>query len=322
MRSRSSRVGFGSRPAPVARFLLLAALCWRRPSSAAHAAVKAPYGSAHKTFSGPFDSSDPRVDVFYPTGTPAGRRFTLVAWAHGLWGGGDIDWVAYTPMLKQWAAHGFVIVAPRACNNGCHDSCVSIPGGPECFGTYYLQQIEALKWVNGKNLTEDAAALLNPLVNHTHGYGIGGHSMGGQATLFSGSYANATENKIRAAIMMHPYTHEFPSLMVPFLVMTGDADGTALPSVSRKIFETRAGNGASRDRGFVNKKGASHLEPLFWLNDEALATFSAAFMKIHVEQVTHDEHANYTALIYGNGSGSLCGGGDGEMVECDVKSAR
>jgi dienelactone hydrolase len=277
-----------------------------------------PFGAARQTFTGPFDSSDARVDVYYPTtGLAEGRVVPLVSFAHGLLGGGDVMNAAYIPMLLQWAKYGFVVVAPRACSTGCKDTCVTLPGGdPACFGTFYEQQLLAIDWVR-EGLSADAKALLEPLVNHSVGYGIAGHSMGGQATLFSSSAANATKYNVKAAVAMHPYTHAFPAPTVPFLVFTGDKDKIAPENISKKLYTTPGG---CSQRGFVNKHGANHLEPLFWNNQNALAAYGAAWMKVHLEQVPGgvQDGINYTDLVYGRGNASLCGGGDGAMVECDL----
>ena len=123
---------------PCLLFLAAARIC-------AAALPRPPFGSAWRTFTGPFDSSDPRADVYYPTGLPKGRAVPLLSFSHGLLGGGDVFSSAYIPLLLQWAKYGFVIVAPRACSKGCADTCVTLPGGdPKCFGTYYEQQLRAM----------------------------------------------------------------------------------------------------------------------------------------------------------------------------------
>ena len=297
---------------PCLLFLAAARIC-------AAALPQPPFGSAWRTFTGPFDSSDPRADVYYPTGLPKGRAVPLLSFSHGLLGGGDVFSSAYIPLLLQWAKYGFVIVAPRACSKGCADTCVTLPGGdPKCFGTYYEQQLRAIEWV--RNGTEgDVKEFFLPLVDHKAGYGIAGHSMGGQATLFSSSGTNSTGHNIKAAVAMHPYTHAFPAPTVPFLVFTGDDDKIAPENISKRVFLTPGGV-ARAQRGFVNKQGANHLEPLFWNNQNALAAYSAAWMKLYVEDVPGgvQDGINYTDLVYGGGHTSLCGGGDGMMVECDI----
>lgn len=63
-------------------------------------------------------------------------------------------------------------------------------------------------------------------MNWGGGVGVIGHSMGGQASLFSSSY-NASTYNIKAAVMLHAFTHTYPAPKVPFIVFTGDKDTTA-----------------------------------------------------------------------------------------------
>merc|ERR1719329_684435 len=89
------------------------------------------------------------------------------------------------------------------------------------------------------------------------GVGVAGHSMGGQATLFSSSALGAGYN-IKAAVMHHAYTHSFPAPEVPFLAFTGTRDLTASPSMTHGFYNA---SGASPVKGLVNKAGANHQEP-------------------------------------------------------------
>lgn len=81
--------------------------------------------------------------------------------------------------------------------------------------------------------------------------------MGGQATLFSAAY-NGTQYRISAAVMYHAFTHTYPAITsVPFLTFTGTLDTTAPAEMAEKIF---GANGASSNRGIINKVGADHHE--------------------------------------------------------------
>lgn len=82
--------------------------------------------------------------------------------------------------------------------------------------------------------------------------------MGGQATLFSAAYNASTQN-IKAAAMLHAFTHTYPAITnVPFLTFTGTEDTTAPPEMAQKVFDA---TGASSVRGIINKIGANHHEP-------------------------------------------------------------
>ena len=83
--------------------------------------------------------------------------------------------------------------------------------------------------------------------------------MGGQATVFSSSYNNASAYDIKAAVIQHAFTHEHPAPQIPFLAMTGSSDTVADPADTEKYFNA---SGANPHRGLVNKKGATHMEPV------------------------------------------------------------
>ena len=98
------------------------------------------------------------------------------------------------------------------------------------------------------------------------------------------------------------------------MAFTGTLDATAPPEMAREIFNA---DGACAIRGLVNRKGTDHHEPSTHYNP-ALATFTVAWFKLHVDGTPSSLGMDWEALIYGEGSDSLCGGGDGEMAECSV----
>jgi hypothetical protein len=116
----------------------------------------------------------------------------------------------------------YVIASPRACDIGCADDKASLPDDPLGFAHYYMQQLKAIDWA--KTVPDDVFKT----VNFTAGVGIAGHSMGGQATVFSASYQNASDHGIKAAVMHHAFTHEYPGPSIPFLAMTGAVHCAAL----------------------------------------------------------------------------------------------
>jgi hypothetical protein len=121
-------------------------------------------------------------------------------------GGGDVDRLAYDPLLSRLASFGFVVASPRQCSMGCLEDCKTLDGDPPCFGRYYHQQLDVFSWArnyssaDSRNVSGSPADVLSR-VNHSMGYGVAGHSMGGQATLFSSSFHNASEQHIKAAVM-------------------------------------------------------------------------------------------------------------------------
>ena len=151
------------------------------------------------------------------------------------------------------------------------------------------------------------------------GVGVAGHSMGGQATLFSSSFDNATKYDIRAAVLHHAYTHSFPSPTVPFLDFTGEED-TIAPAASMGLPIYLAADGSDLQRGYVDKTFAGHHEPDITSLDrngiQLLAQFSAAWFKLYLDRTPSMYGIDFHDMIYGDGPEGMCSGGDGSMTAC------
>lgn len=69
----------------------------------------------------------------------------IVRYAHGFGDGGDHVMGHYTgtthPLLEELASWGYVVLAPRSCDEGCLLSCKTLRDDPPCFGRYYEQQV-------------------------------------------------------------------------------------------------------------------------------------------------------------------------------------
>jgi hypothetical protein len=260
------------------------------------------------------DSSDSRIDVFYPT-TPG--SYPLIAYAHGWKAGNPSE--DYKSLFDALVSFGYIVAAHRACDLGCVDDNASLPLDPNGFAHYYKQQLLTIEWAKAAALAEHP--VLRQL-NLTNGVGIAGHSMGGQSTVFSSSFNNASEHGISAAVMHHAYTHDYPPPQIPFLAFTGKEDDLASHRCTKRYYEA---SGGSPTKGFVNKKRhADHHEPeenylhLGSAYNPRLAQFTAAWFKLHLEKKTREFGVDFAKLIYSNSSTSLCGGGDGKMVHCEV----
>ena len=101
--------------------LLVAHTASTQASSSPLPSTAALYSTSRTTYRVPtMDITDKTVDVYYPSGaTASGRRFPLISFAHGLAGGGSVDWLAYNPLLSHIASHGYIVASPRACDLGC-----------------------------------------------------------------------------------------------------------------------------------------------------------------------------------------------------------
>mmetsp|Transcript_22367 Transcript_22367/g.65615 ORF Transcript_22367/g.65615 Transcript_22367/m.65615 type:complete len:208 (-) Transcript_22367:284-907(-) len=159
-----------------------------------------------------------------------------------------------------------------------------------------------------------AAAAAGLPINVSAGVGVAGHSMGGQATIFSAAY-NGSSHRIQAAAMHHAYTHSYPAIpSVPFLLFTGTHDAVAPPRFAQRQYDASSANPR---RGLVNKDGADHHEPSMHYNP-FLALASAAWFKVYLDGTPDAPLGPTTAeqLLFGAGGASLCGGGDGRMAKC------
>lgn len=276
----------------------------------AQAVPTGPYGSTTVQFTvETLDRTSHTLDVTYPTGTAAaGRSFPLVSYTHGL---GDKGASSYPRLFSDLASWGYVIAAPLSCKDGCLSDCKTNLGDPPCFGDYYKESFKVIEWARSSQV---AASL--PL-NRTSGVAVAGHSMGGQAALLAASDANVSSYGIKAALMHHAYTHIYPAIStVPFLAFTGTEDFTAPPAMADKFFAAAT----VPQRGLVNSRGANHHEPTTDYRPE-MALFSTAWLKVHLDQTPESDGMHWDDLIYGTGSDSLCGGGDGPLAECTLLPA-
>lgn len=137
------------------------------------------------------------IDVFFPEERPDNHtKFKFISYAHGDGGGDIFEPLGYFPLFYELASFGYYIAAMRACDVGCRDDRTTLPRDPPAFGHFYMQQLKLISWA--KNLSENDQTFVD--VDFSNGVGIAGHSMGGQATVFSSSYRNASDYDIRAAV--------------------------------------------------------------------------------------------------------------------------
>lgn len=145
--------------------------------------------------------------------------------------------------------------------------------------------------------------------------------MGGQSTVFSSSFSNASNHGIVVAAFHHAFTHEYPAPQIPFLAFTGKEDDVASHTMSEDVFNAAGG---CTTKGLVDKKDANHFEPEdpFFPEEhcynDLLPQFTAAWFKLHLEKKTTEFGIDFQEMIFGNGTKSICGGGDGDMAKCEV----
>jgi len=295
-------------------------------------AILGPYTTSLKAFSLNSDIQNPqedKVSVWYPSGVAAGSNITFdqsnfkfISYAHGMFGGGSLDIPAYNDLLHSMASFGYIIGGTHQCSVGCFDDCVSLKKDPPCFGNYYKKQLNVIDWAKECSVGDSDCAEPFVHVDWSEGVGIAGHSMGGQATVFSSSYGNPEQYDIRAAVMHHAFSHTFPAPTIPFLDFTGEKDSTApADTMGVPIYESADGSGLHR--GLVDKTMANHHEPDITCRDrngiKLLAQFSAAWFKLYLDKTPQDFGLDFKEMVYGAGSGGLCSGGDGDMTRCSVE---
>ena len=183
-------------------------------SAADPAPIFGPYSASSKVieFAG-MDSSDQLIDVFFPSGPASvGLTFPLLCYAHGDSSSTPAD--HYPDLFEALVSWGYIVVAPRACPTGCHDDRTSLPLDPSGFAHYYEQQLKAIAWAKNQSALPGGDPALVTL-DVSRGVAIAGHSMGGQATLFSAADADAlATHDIRVAVMHHAFTHTNPPPLV------------------------------------------------------------------------------------------------------------
>merc|ERR1712232_832442 len=213
-----------------------------------------PFKTARKQYTVEgMDRTSSKVDVWYPTGTS--EQFPFISYSHGNTAGGTKLVSDYALLLSTMASYGYIIAAHESCDTGCADDRASDPlPDPPRFKNMYKEQLKVIDWAKAQGAGGDAVL---SKVNFDIGIGIAGPSMGGQATVKSSSSLGAGHG-IKAAVMHHAYTHVYPPPTVPFLAFTGTLDTIAFPIQTQRFYNAE---GANPIKGYVNKAGATHIEP-------------------------------------------------------------
>lgn len=277
-------------------------------ASAVSVSAAGPHGTARKQYSVTgMDSTSNKVDVWYPK--DAGS-YPFISYSHGNTAGGSKTVGDYDVLLSTMASYGYIIAAHESCDTGCAQGGTDILNPPG-FKDMYKEQLKVIDWA--KQQSDDVFSN----VNFEIGVGISGHSMGGQATMkASGSLGMG--HGIKAAVMHHAYSiNVYNAPLVPFAAFTGSADVIATPGQTTAFYSKAAD---SLPRAYINKAGASHLEPNFGSAD--LGVYTAAWFKNFLDETPQADGNDYFEMIFGNGPTSLCNGGDGDMTACEVHNGQ
>jgi len=213
------------------------------------------------------------VVVVYPKNLNG--TYPLISFAHGFMTGGPITYALHTGILKGMASHGYIVAATKSCMTGCREG---------RWDYYWEEQLKVLEWARG--MREDP---ILAHINHGIGYGIAGHSMGGQAT--ARSTTRALEHNVKAAILLHPFAdmneHIGANFQVPTAGFTGTLDGCCGEEETRHYLED-----ATVPTTLATIRGGLHTEPN--KPNSRWEAYMAAWFKIYVE----GDRGTYFDLIY------------------------
>jgi len=296
--------------------------------SASAEAFLGPYTPARKFYDvNNFDGSKSgQIDVYYPKDAKAGETFPLISYAHGAAGGGSVDILGYTHLFNDIASYGFVIAAPNLCNMGCSDkemhpyadcnpAAQATSGG---WSTWFGQIFKTIEW--SQNQTAAGDSVLS-LVKHDVGYGIAGHSMGGQATTWAAHDDCAARWNIKAAVNHHgaggAIGKEQAAVNItttPFAAYTSSGDGCC-----EKPTVVDYDNAKVTPKVLRDITGSSHLEPVLEPGlgyNPNLAQYTAAFFKIYLAQDAEDVDTFRDMIFNEDSETHICK--SQEMTRCEV----
>lgn len=179
-----------------------------------------------------------------------GKPFSVIIFAHGLDSNGPI----YQPLLEQWAAAGFVVVAPTF-----PLSSITAPGGASTVDD--IAQPGDLSFVLTKvlGLSAQKGNVLSGMID-SHRIAAVGHSLGAMTVLAWSEDTCCEDHRIDAAVIFDGVEADFGQgtffggHTVPILVVHGTADQTIPYANGRKIYDD-----AKPPKFLVSLIGAPHV---------------------------------------------------------------
>jgi pimeloyl-ACP methyl ester carboxylesterase len=242
-------------------------------------------------FTGVLHDSNSEAVVVYPKKILEEENneevFPMLVFAHGFLAGGFYTHYLYRALLDGVASFGFIVVAPRSCIAGCRD--------------YYNEQLKVIDWVNNNMASVNDSVF--QFVNRTAGYGVFGHSMGGQATMQALTFAD--EHDICAGVVLHPAPIRNPQDMkAPAAFFTGRSEERN----TRPMYEASPAN----PKAYARMLRGLHTEPNFGTTKWSM--YVAAWFHI----LLNNDDGYYYNLIYGNEPDSLCGGSIPMANDCEA----
>jgi dienelactone hydrolase len=222
------------------------------------------------TFPGSPSRSLPTLVIYPERNAHDHHRYPLIEFSHGFTATGP----AYEPLLRKWAAAGYVIAAPTfPLSNG------GAPGGPDIFD--YVNQPADVSFVITQMLALDGDRS-SPLYHNidTKDIGVAGHSLGAITTLGVAYNSCCQDPRIDAAVPISGLELPFPGgsfftgPAVPLLLIHGTNDHTVGYGASVNAYAD-----AAAPKFFLTLTGAPHT-PFFgvWgptIDNTVIAFFDA-----------------------------------------------
>lgn len=197
-----------------------------------------------------------------PDARAAARRFPLVLWAHGNSARGAVP----PPVVQQWAAAGYVVVAP------------DFPVSSRARSTLdaiddWAAQPGDVRFVLDQVMRPDAFGGLGRSIDRRH-VGLAGHSLGAM-TVLATAYGPAPDPRVDAVISLSgipllPGT-DVTSRTTPLLLIHSDNDGTVPYAQSTTMFAAAVG-----PHWLITVNGGGHSPFLYAPDPDTAATLDAA----------------------------------------------
>jgi dienelactone hydrolase len=236
--------------------------------------------SPNGTFPGSPSRALPTLIIYPERNAHDRHHYPLIVFSHGFTATGP----AYEPLLRKWAAEGYVIAAPTfPLSNG------AAPGGPDIFD--YVNQPADVSFVITQMLGLDRNPS-SPVYRNidTKDIGVAGHSLGAITTLGVAYNSCCQDPRIDAAVPISGIELPFPGgsyftgPAVPLLLIHGTNDRTVGYGASVNAYAD-----AAAPKFFLTLTGAPHT-PFFgiWgptIDKTVIAFFNAYLRHQSVERI-------------------------------------
>lgn len=190
-----------------------------------------------------------QVRLYFPTmgEGPADGPFPLFVWAHGL--DATVDY--FDPLLRAWAARGYVVAAPT------FPLTHRDAAGGTVFGDVVNQPADVSYILDRLTAEDGPSGTLHPALVDPTRIAVGGHSLGAVTSLALGGSPCCADDRIDAVVSVDGEPPPMPGgsgvVAVPLLLIHGTADDTFPLDRSRTVLSAATGH-----RYLIVIQGAPH----------------------------------------------------------------